>query len=411
MQVLGVPLAMVDAALIQRLLSEKVAENRHLDFKALLYKTGVALKKEKTAEDLMLEVAKDVAALANTDGGVIVCGIQAKDGIAQGIVPVPPADIDSEMLWIDSVLKYKVAPTVLGVTMRRVDIAGSAVFLIGVPRSLARPHGVWEPAQFWARNNAGNYPMDVFEIRRQIMEAAEWERTAVQFRRERLRRIRAGEGLQTLPRNAPSLILHVTPLGGPRQQVDLPATAGNWKINFDPGDAGVTYTARPNVDGWLILTTSTSGARHVQVFRNGGVEVRLDLHGFVVGKTAMNGALVNGGMLTFELARWLKTISHWLTIAGVPGPFVVHVTIVEAFGMAISAMGIETPLHADYAVEVDELDMPDLMVMVPPSSVAVEFKPIFDALWQAASWERCPMYTPDGTPLHFSALDSVTWKA
>lgn len=67
---------LMDAAGVQRLLSDRLAEGLHLDFKQTFWTVGE-------------EAAKDVAAFANSEGGDLVIGVSEKaPGVAGGIVPV-----------------------------------------------------------------------------------------------------------------------------------------------------------------------------------------------------------------------------------------------------------------------------------------------------------------------------------
>lgn len=129
----GVALEDVAERDLQRLIDGRVREEEDLDFKADLYKTN---DKDR------VELAKDVAALANRRGGVLVLGVADENGEAVGLSPV--AMSEKEELRMRQVLADRVAPTP-NVSIRRVPTDSSkelGYYLLDVPASADRPHAV-----------------------------------------------------------------------------------------------------------------------------------------------------------------------------------------------------------------------------------------------------------------------------
>jgi Putative DNA-binding domain len=133
-------------AQVAGLVSNAVTEAYDLDFKAELYG-----KSDKERRDL----AGDVAALANTAGGVIVLGIveddQARAAAAPGV-----ALSDAEVGRVQQIVASQVAP-IPTLDVRQVDDpqhAGHGFMLLAVPRSPMGPHAVLvnESLRFPKRN-------------------------------------------------------------------------------------------------------------------------------------------------------------------------------------------------------------------------------------------------------------------
>jgi len=130
---LGRPLADVEASTLQSLVTGSVREDTDLDFKEKLYGQGDPEKRD---------LSGDVAAMANTIGGVIVLGIAEKDGAAAKLTPV--ALSEAEVLRMRQIVTSNVAP-VPRFDIHRVpesDGATTGFYLIAVPRSSDAPHAV-----------------------------------------------------------------------------------------------------------------------------------------------------------------------------------------------------------------------------------------------------------------------------
>lgn len=142
--VFGVQLEAVAAEDIHSLVSNGVAESFDLDFKQTLYGRGDSDKRA---------LAGDVAALANTAGGVIVVGVaeddQARATAADG-VDLSDAEKARMLQVIASGVSPMPAVEILAVPVGQTpppddgnsELGERGYFLIAVPRSLAAPHAV-----------------------------------------------------------------------------------------------------------------------------------------------------------------------------------------------------------------------------------------------------------------------------
>jgi hypothetical protein len=130
---LGSPLGAVDVAALQTLVTGSVREDGDLEFKQQLYGSADSEKRD---------LAGDVAAMANTVGGVIVLGISETDGAATGLYPV--ALSEAEELRMRQVVTGLVAPAPQFTIYRVEQAAGtpSGFYLLAVPRSADAPHAV-----------------------------------------------------------------------------------------------------------------------------------------------------------------------------------------------------------------------------------------------------------------------------
>ncbi|MGJ0121715.1 AlbA family DNA-binding domain-containing protein [Williamsia sp. MIQD14] len=131
--IFGVPVDRIDAAAIQRAIDKAAAEGDQLDWKSEPYKP-------KVDDD---ELAKDLAAMANHQGGVIVIGV-ADDGNDQAAGPTPTTDDVAEIKkYIDRIRHARIRPFLPDLTVRAIANGDGRHFVvIAIGRSFDAPHAV-----------------------------------------------------------------------------------------------------------------------------------------------------------------------------------------------------------------------------------------------------------------------------
>ena len=149
----------IDEGHLNALVNNGVRESRSFEFKAKLVWGTESERKEFLA---------DVSALANGGGGDLIFGIEEENGTASAVVGLDSFDPDDDTLKMESVIRDGIAPRIIGIRLRPVDLNNGRRVVIGrVPNSLNRPHMVvlknW--SRFYSRNSAGKYQLDVHELR------------------------------------------------------------------------------------------------------------------------------------------------------------------------------------------------------------------------------------------------------
>jgi len=139
-----------------------IIEQRKEDLR-LEYKRADALaKNEKNKE----EIAKDVSAMANSAGGVIVYGI---DEQKKSNGPIRIDGIDSREFsveWLEQVIDSRIQRRIDGVKVNSVTIAetGKLVYLVWVPQSLRAPH-MASDHRYYKRLGTTTALMEEYEVR------------------------------------------------------------------------------------------------------------------------------------------------------------------------------------------------------------------------------------------------------
>ncbi|WP_052190207.1 helix-turn-helix domain-containing protein [Streptomyces sp. NRRL S-1824] len=123
---------------LQRAVDNQIPEGVDLDWKKDFYQGTDAGKKE---------LAKDVSAMANTVGGLLVIGVDdGKKDHAHALAPFEPIPNRGEE-WIRSVLANWIQPVVPNVGVRSLKSAdeGKIYWILSVPPSTQMPHAVAAP--------------------------------------------------------------------------------------------------------------------------------------------------------------------------------------------------------------------------------------------------------------------------
>jgi schlafen family protein len=134
-QLLGAQIGEVSYEQLRTLATNQVHEAADLEYKRDHYGSS-----DKAKQDL----CTDVAALANSVGGVIVIGIEEDaQARAAALNPVTVTDVDRTRMT--QVIAESVHPPVSldMVAIEDADSPGVGAWILGVPASPARPHAVW----------------------------------------------------------------------------------------------------------------------------------------------------------------------------------------------------------------------------------------------------------------------------
>lgn len=139
---------------LQAMIDAQVQESLHLD-----YKCSPALSKKNRDE-----IAKDVSAMANSDGGWLVYGVEESGHLPERLdAGVPDDSITRE--WIENVLSANISPSIPGLKIVQIPGQnGHSYFAIEIPKSYGGPHQA-PNKRYYKRYNFKSSPMDDYEIR------------------------------------------------------------------------------------------------------------------------------------------------------------------------------------------------------------------------------------------------------
>lgn len=139
---------------VQNLITTQVMENIHLDYKesrALNGKPG--------------DIAKDISAFANSDGGVIIYGVREDQHL--------PVDIDDgtdhtvkTREWLENVIVSNITPLLDNLRIIQIPVSTEkSIFVVSVDQSFRAPHQERQSKRYYKRYNFSSVPMEDYEIR------------------------------------------------------------------------------------------------------------------------------------------------------------------------------------------------------------------------------------------------------
>lgn len=348
------------------------AERIDLEFKAVPWDRSPAGRKE---------ALKDITALANTRGGLILVGVAEEKNAASGLLPLTSADAESERGRVNDLIRAGVEPRLYGVEIGAVPVGGGVILAIAVARSPSRPHRVTSDNsnRFWLRNSTSAYEANVSDLRNLFLQSAEITERAERYHRERLGPVRAGDIVDNLSTERGSIILHIIPADAfsattivdPRRAYEL---QGKFRPIGQPD-----FTPRFTFDGFLNLRGGDVCHGYTLVRRDGIVEAikvglasREDLLPAYAVESKIVGAvhLYAQGLIA---AGVVPPLYVFVTLEGAGGRHVVYDTHQDDAGVAISREDLHLPVAVVESAETLE-------------SVSTAFRAAFDALWNAGGY-------------------------
>ncbi|MCM1030022.1 MAG: ATP-binding protein [Oscillibacter sp.] len=142
---------------IQYLIDNGVEESIHLDFKA----AGALAKDDKKKN----EIAKDVSAFANSDGGIIIYGISEIGHKADSYSFVDGDVFTKE--WLEQIINSNIQKRINNIRiipLRQDGDINRTVYIVKIPRSNNAPHMSGDK-RYYKRYNFQSVMMEEYEVR------------------------------------------------------------------------------------------------------------------------------------------------------------------------------------------------------------------------------------------------------
>ncbi len=140
---------------LKNLIKNQIQENIHLD-----YKRSSALLSKNSRE----EIAKDVSAFANSDGGCIIYGIEEDNQLPKRI----DSGVDHHKYTrerLEDVITSNISPRIEGIKISRIQLSpDNSVYIVDIPKSFRGPHQERVKNRYYKRFNFKSQPMEDYEI-------------------------------------------------------------------------------------------------------------------------------------------------------------------------------------------------------------------------------------------------------
>jgi len=148
---------------IQKYIDTNTEESIYLEFKS-----GDSLRKDDTGKK---EIAKDVSAFANSDGGVLIYGIREEKNAAHSLSPVNDTLYTKE--WLEQIINNNIKRRIDGVIIDPIRLeTGGAIYVVRIPKSPLRPHQT-NAYRYYKRFNFQAIDMEEHEVRESYLNPRE----------------------------------------------------------------------------------------------------------------------------------------------------------------------------------------------------------------------------------------------
>jgi hypothetical protein len=308
---------------IEALLQSRPREGVHIDYKR-------QLPGEKQAPSDLLA---DVSAFANAQGGVILFGIEEKEGepvACCGIGEV--ADLDKETRRLSATIADNLDPALRGFQFDAVTMpSGSRVLVLRIPPSSSAPHQITKGTpKFYLRGNGLNIPMTSHDLRAAFLSAYSLEEQCRNFVERRCEQI-SQKRLPIRLNSTGHAVLHVIPIASlvrpaSRSVTELQraVTGALWPPESNGG-------CSPGVCLEGITSTSFDGQggcySHVLIFRNGIVEASYPCRG-----KDSNQKFVYEGSYLRKFHNVLDVYEDTIRRLGCNPPYLISLSLVDCQG-------------------------------------------------------------------------------
>ncbi len=144
---------------LMNLIQNKIPEDTSLDYKTPEFSKG----------GFSLELAKDVSAMANSEGGVIIYGIKEENHFPKEIIWIKIDEDKGYQEQIEQIISSKIYKKIEEIKIKKVisDDKTKFVIVINIPQSDIAPHQVHkdsEQRRYYKRNGSITRQMEEYEI-------------------------------------------------------------------------------------------------------------------------------------------------------------------------------------------------------------------------------------------------------
>ena len=371
---------------LRSLISNEVREGRSIEYKAEFPGSNDKDSKRK--------LLRAICSFANDNGGDLLIGVAATNGIPESLTPLLSDKMDENLLAVENSCRDGIEPRLPKLHVQSIEISPSHfVVVIRVGRSWLAPHRLTADGHFYGRNSAGSYPMDVGEVRESFLLSDLISERVSAFRKERIERVVSNKEVPaalSVPSDGLLVLTHLIPLTSftsvsPRARFTLEP-----QERFDlspPGSSALS--ANVNLDGYIITTRNRDGVfGYTQVFRSGIME-----SAFVLGPITDYGKAIPAKWLETSLAKWISQCGNKLHRKGIEPPYLFFLTMqwVRDAKLLTGLMDISS-----ISTNSDRLQFEEVLIGEWPTDPYQALHPLFDSIWNAFGYEQCDHYDEAG---------------
>lgn len=394
---------------IEEILELKLPESQTLEYKDYTFEEGnFARLQDKNR----MQLAKEICAFSNANGGKIIIGISEDDDSNPAeIKDVGVHEVTFET-WEQSFRQYmtaKIKPIVHGLECELITYEGNNLVVISVPESIIKPHAFNDGNKDSFHIRYGNMinDMRLDDLRLAFQEKNIVENKLLRFRDERLSDIYSGDIAGQLG-NKSVLVLHIIPEWSMKlnSYVDLRKFESNQLLDvFSPTSNGTSNlrrgTSSYNADGLLINYGygDMPIMSYTQVFHNASIEtIEVRMMNFserTQSDENQKEYIFNWHNLEKILVGRVMDFIEILDNNEIPKPYYIFATLLNVKGkQALFSYDVypEVPITKDIVKSVPAFITDD-------ETLSKALHPMITSLAHVFGFEYSSLYTREGEPV------------
>jgi hypothetical protein len=395
------PPPILDRAFVEQLIAAELPEDQELEYKRDLPRPKQA---KETKTDPLEEFAKDVSAMANASGGVLLFGIE-EDGKTKKptLHPITDETFDQANVRLHAQLARLIEPRLVNVRFTEIKLAEGYVMALRIPGSLGGPHWFGKvKKRFCIRQGAHVSDFTYQELRAAFDRNASAATRARQWIADRTSGIKSGKTWRPMT-YGPLAIVHVVPLVSYYQEmtpIDLDQAQSLAIQMPSPWHTGHTYDI--NFDGLIIHGATDQGSSnqnqlggYSQLFRDGSIEIVMRVRNR--NDPNPENKVIHPAAMFWAVRDSIVQSPRVIAALGKEGPLLIGVSLINTTGYAIHD---STNYPTSQVADRDDLTVPASYIEDARNAAALEKigKTALDMIWQGFSYDRSPFYDKDGQP-------------
>lgn len=379
-----IPLGKITEADLQKLIQDAVRESRIIEYKQDLQLATAAQKQE---------LLSDITAFANTEGGEIIYGMAATNGVASDLIGLKNYNHDQAVSTIENLLRNDTDPRLLTTRFHVVALAnGLHALVVRIGHSFAAPHLVSHlegSTRFCGRNSAGKYTLGSEEIRSAFVASETLENRLKGFRLSRIGKLKSGQ--TPVPMVSPHyIVFHILPVVGARTDMRIDSSLLRQKIEFARPLFSGGYSRYYNFDGPMLISAYGDNRTQssLQIFKNGFLEA---IDSVYLSAGANGQQFLPANEIRNELCGFYSAYVSLLNAQlNIPLPYVVSLSLLNTKGLTIPENGFLSRVIRLHPVEHEDLLFDDVLVENINTPADEVMRPIFDQMWNACGYIAAP---------------------
>jgi hypothetical protein len=381
---------------IIKLIDNKIPENIYLDYKRDL---------NIDSSDERKEFLFDICSFANSEGGILVYGIDeeknkdtSNTGIPGEIIGLKFPNSDALIQKIESLIGSSVQPRITNITPRILEISGKKILIIIIPKSIGMPHMVIYKStnKFYKRRNTGKYLVDVYELNQMFMQNQDLKEKGNFFVSSRIDSVQRNEVNPNIILKNP-VFIHVLPLNFSLEPNQLTLTkSGDYQRIFEGFVDLMPYSQRHhNHDGYIMYYFDPGEKKitsYLQIFRTGIIELFSNYY-CGIGAQGEDRKLFYIDKFEEDCINLVIKAIKFYKEMGLNEPLMIFINLLNQADVRLytkSRFWLPEPFGRN------NLSIPPVLIKSYEEDIPLILKPSFDVIWQSSGIEKSINYNDSG---------------